>query len=304
MANVNHIATIKQFNDFWNVPTLHPLVTVIDMAKHAEPIRHSLNEYGFYVIFLKEVKCGNLIYGCQYYDYQEGTLVFIAPGQIAGVEDDGTTFYPKGYALAFHPDLIHGTQLGRNIDAYTFFEYQANEALHLSEQERRTITECLSNITTELNHDIDKHSRQLIVSNIELMLNYCTRFYDRQFITREKVSHDILTRFEQILNAYFRDGKTETLGLPSVRYCANELRLSPNYFGDLVKKETGHNAQELIQQKLIHIAKNLCLDSRLSISEVAYKLGFQHPQHFSRMFKKVTGLTPGEFRSQANSLGN
>lgn len=196
-----------------------------------------------------------LRYGCNYYDYQEGTLVFLAPGQVIGVEDDGKVYQPQGMALVFHPDLLRGTTLGRTIKDYTFFSYQVNEALHLSEQERHIIIDCFRNIEEELHHTIDKHSQRLIVSNIELFLNYCVRFYDRQFITRENVNKDILTRFENLLNDYFYSEKPESSGLPTVKYCADQMHLSANYFGDLIKKETGKTASEHIQTKLIDIAK-------------------------------------------------
>ena len=199
--------------------------------------------YGFYCVFLKDVKCGDMRYGRHYYDYQEGTLVFIAPGQVVGIEDNGEVFQPKGWALLFHPDLIRGTSLGRSMDEYTFFSYEANEALHLSEQERLVVLECLQNITGELNHAIDKHSRRLIVSNIELLLNYSIRFYERQFITRSEVNKDALSRFERLLNDYFKGDTPQRDGVPSVRWCAEQLHLSANYFGDLIKKETGKSAQ-------------------------------------------------------------
>ena len=259
--------------------------------------RHSRRLYGFYCIFLKDVKCGDLRYGRNYYDYQEGTLVFTAPGQVVGVEDNGEVFQPKGWALLFHPDLIRGTSLGRNIGRYTFFSYESYEALHLSEQERHVVIDCLQNIAGELQHAIDKHSRTLIVSNIELLLNYSIRFYERQFITRSNVNHDILARFERLLDDYFAGDRAQREGLPSVKWCAGELCLSPNYFGDLIKKETGKSAQEYIQLKLIATAKERILAPDKTIGQVAYELGFQYPQHFTRLFKKITGLTPNEYRS-------
>lgn len=235
-------------------------------------------------------------YGCNYYDYQEGTLVFIAPGQVAGVEDDGETFRPKGYALVFHPDMLRGTTLGKTINKYTFFSYQSNEALHLSEHERRIAMDSLRNITAELERGIDRHSKQLIASNIELFLNYCVRFYDRQFITRSEANKDILVRFETLLDSYFISGLQHEKGVPTVKYCADELHFSPNYFGDLIKKETGKSASEHIQDKLMELAKEKIYDTGKSISEVAYELGFRYPQHFSRLFKKAVGLTPKEYR--------
>jgi AraC-like DNA-binding protein len=204
---------------------------------------------------------------------------------------------PKGWGLLFHPDIIRGTSLGRNIRKYTFFSYEANEALHLSQKERQIITDCFHKVDHELHQSIDKHSNTLITNNVELLLNYCMRFYDRQFITRSQVNKDLLAKFEKLLDDYFHSELTQTLGLPTVKFCADRLHLSANYFGDLVKKETGKSAQENIQLKILDIAKEKIFDTSKSISEVAYELGFMHPQHFSRLFKNETGYTPNQFRS-------
>lgn len=296
MDTVVEYDNIFQFNESRGVETLHPLVSVIDFSK-CGPARFERQVYGFYTIFLKEVKCGDLRYGRNYYDYQEGTLVFLAPGQVIGYENNGQTYQPKGWALLFHPDLLRGTSLGRNIAGYTFFSYEVNEALHLSEQERQVVLDCLLNIQSELKHAIDKHSRTLIVSNIELLLNYSTRFYERQFITRNNVNRDVLAGFERLLGDYFAGDRPEQDGVPSVRWCAEQLHLSANYFGDLVKKETGKSAQEYIQLKVIDIAKERIFDPGRSISEIAYSLGFRYPQHFTRLFKKVAGCSPNEYRN-------
>jgi AraC family transcriptional regulator, transcriptional activator of pobA len=295
MEEILKFETVGQYNAFNKNATLHPLVSVVDLSK-ADPRQLRRMSYGFYTVFLKQVKCGDLRYGCSTYDYEEGTLVFLAPGQVIG--SNGEDFYqPQGLALVFHPDLIHGTSLARNMGEYTFFSYAANEALHLSERERQIILDCFSKIQFELEHGVDKHSKKLIVTNIELFLNYCVRFYDRQFITRDIVHKGILERFEALLNDYFTSDKTETIGLPSVAYCAGELHLSANYFGDLVKKETGKSAHEYIQMKLMDVAKERISDKRKSISEVAFSLGFKYPQHFSRVFRQLAGLTPQEFRN-------
>ena len=293
---VRHIESIAEYQAMLGVETLHPLVGVIDFSE-VQPIYHLRQTFGFYAIFLKEVKCGDMIYGRHYYDYQEGTLVCLAPGQVIGFEDTGEKFQPKGWALVFHPDLIRGTSLGRNMKEYGFFSYEVNEALHLSERERGLVVDCLRKIRDELGRAIDRHSRRLIAIQIEMLLDYCLRFYERQFITRSTANRDILTRFERLLDDYFTDGRARREGLPSVRYCAGELCLSPNYFGDLVKKETGRTAQEYIQLKLLGVAKELMLDPSRTIGEVAYELGFQYPQHFTRMFKKLTGQTPNAFRA-------
>jgi AraC family transcriptional regulator, transcriptional activator of pobA len=299
MENIRRFETINDYNIFNQKETLHPLVSVIDMSKAAP--RQACNMYfGFYTIFLKEVKCGDLRYGRATYDYQEGTLVFIAPGQVINVDSSGETYQPKGYALVFHPDLIHGTSLGRHMQDYTFFSYQSNEALHLSERERKIVLDCFSKIEYELEHAIDKHSRRLIVSNIEMLLNYCIRFYDRQFITRENVHKGTVEKFEQLLTRYYQSDKPQTMGLPSVAYCASELNLSASYFGDLIKKETGKTAQEYIQAKVIDVAKEMVFDQSKSVSEIAYALGFKYPQHFTRLFKQKVGQSPNEYRSALN----
>jgi len=295
MDEILKMDTIYQYNTFMGIETLHPLVSIIDLSK-ANSMRHMRMFFGFYTIFLKEVKCGDLIYGRNYYDYQEGTLVCLAPGQVIGLEDNGEAFQPKGWALTFHPDLIRGTSLGQNIKDYTFFSYEVNEALHLSEQEHQVVMGCLTKIQMELNHSIDKHSRRLIATNIELLLNYCTRFYERQFITRDNINKDVLVSFERLLDDYFQSKKSQILGLPSVHYCADQFHISTNYFGDLIKKQTGKSAQEYIQLKLMEIAKERIFDTSKSISEIAYELGFKYPQHFSRLFKKRVGHTPNEYR--------
>lgn len=295
MDSMRRFETINDYNVFNNNETLHPLVSVVDLSK-ANPRQGSKMYFGFYTIFLKDVKCGDLVYGRNTYDYQEGTLVFLAPGQVAGVNSNGETYQPKGYALIFHPDLIHGTSLGKHIHDYTFFSYQSNEALHLSERERKIVLDCFSKIQYELEHAIDKHSKRLIVSNIELFLDYCTRFYDRQFITRDEVHKGVLEKFENLLNEYYQSDKPQTIGLPSVAFCSGELHLSSGYFGDLIKRETGKTAQEYIQSKVIDVAKEKIFNINKSVSEVAYELGFKYPQHFTRLFKQKVGVTPNEYR--------
>ena len=287
--------TINDYNAFNNNETLHPLISVVNLSK-ANPRQGSKMYFGFYTIFLKDVKCGDLLYGRHTYDYQEGTLVFLAPGQVAGMNSNGEIYQPKGYALIFHSNLMHGTSLGRHIQEYTFFGYQSNEALHLSERERKIVLECFSKIEYELEHSIDKHSKRLIVSNLELFLNYCIRFYDRQFTTRDNVHKGILERFEHVLNEYFLSDKPQTIGLPSVAFCVGELHLSPGYFGDLIKKETGKTAQEYIQSKLIDVAKERIFDQSKSVGQIAYELGFKYPQHFTRLFKQWVGQSPNEYR--------
>ena len=296
MKQTYNFDTISQYNAFNNHETLHPLVSIIDFSKAKERTGSRMT-FGLYCIFLKEVRCGDLKYGCNYYDYEKGTLVFISPGQVVDVENKVDYYQPMGHALVFHPDLIKGTSLGKSINEYSFFSYNTNEALHLSKKERKIVFDCFSKIQYELSQALDKHSKKLIASNIELFLNYCERFYDRQFITREHINKGILERFEELLNNYFSSEKPYSLGLPSVAYCADELHLSANYFGDLIKKETGKTAQDYVQDKIIDIAKGKIFNASKSISEIAYELGFKYPQHFSRLFKNRVGYTPNEYRN-------
>ena len=294
MGTILNFNTVKEYNEFNNNETLHPLIGVVHLDK-AAPRKLRKLRYSFYTVFFKKIMCGDLRYGLSNYDYEEGTLIFLAPGQIIG--QNGEDYYqPEGIALVFHPDFIAGTSLGKNIHEYHFFSYAVNEALHLSEQERTIILDCFTKIEYELHHAIDKHSKQLIVSNIELFLNYCTRFYDRQFVTRDNSNKGILERFEKELNNYFFFNHPQTSGLPSVAWCAERLNLSANYFGDLIKKETGISVQEYVHTKVIDVAKGRLFDADKTISEIAYELGFKYPQHFTRLFKQKTGYTPNEFR--------
>lgn len=298
MENIVQLESIDAYNKLYGLPTLHPLVAVIDLTKATRIVNHVKMHYGVYALFLKNgVNC-TLKYGRQYYDYQEGTIVSFAPGQLIGVETEEDEIRPEIYGLMFHPDLIHGTALGHKMNQYGFFDYAQNEALHLSDQECSIIMDCLHKIEYELNYPVDKHSRALLSVHIELVLDYCLRFYDRQFCTRAKVNSDMLTRFEQLLNAYFNGHEPKRNGLPSVKYFADKVCLSPGYFGDLIKKETGRTAQEYIQRKIIGLSKHRLLGTTQSVSEVAYSLGFQYPQHFIRLFKREVGCTPGEFRTQ------
>ena len=296
MEPIERIDTIGEYHELTGTDTLHPLVSVINFNEL--PTFHSFRRYmGLYAIFLKNIKCGDIMYGCQPYDYEDGTLVFVSPGQVYGIDSNGVAIKPSGYGLLFHPDLIAGTSLGKIIKDYTFFSYEVNEALHLSKKERNTISDCLEKISNEIDQNIDKHSKTLIVSNIEVLLNYCMRYYDRQFITRSNVNKDILVRFEALLRDYFTSDKPNLLGLPSVTYCAEELHLSPNYFGDLIKKETGSTALDYIQTKLIEEAKSRIFDHSKSMNNIANELGFKYQQHFTRLFKQKTGITPNEYRN-------
>ena len=295
MKEVIKLDTVDQYNRLFGLETLHPLVSVVNLSEATRFPTHFTMNYGVYALFLKNVKCGDIRYGRQIYDYQEGTVTSFAPGQVVEV-DMPQGVRPNAYGLLFHPDLIKGTSLGQDIKHYSFFSYASAEALHLSEEEKSIFTDCLEKLSMELQHPIDKHSKRLISRNIELLLDYCMRFYERQFITRSESNKSVLVKFEALLDDYFQSDKPQTDGLPSVKYFADKVFLSPNYFGDLIKKETGKSAQEYIQTRMIDIAKEMIAGTEKTVSQIAYELGFQYSQHFNRIFKKNTGYTPGEYR--------
>lgn len=300
MDSVHSIKNISELNQFLNQDKpKHPLLSVIDFSK----VEHYGKEEGkltadFYTLMFKSHCHNKLKYGREYYDFQEGTLICIAPNQIITLEkEEENNKDAIGWGVFFHPDLLRGTALGARMKDFTFFSYEMNEALHLSDKEKENLAELVAKIESELNENIDQHSQVLLVNTLELLLNYCARYYDRQFITRKNSNSTILSKFEQILTQYFETGNLKENGLPSVKYCADKIFLSPNYLSDLLKKETGKNAQELIHYQLIELAKNTLLSTDLPVNQIAYELGFEYPQYFSKFFKNKTGLTPGEFRS-------
>ena len=297
MDNISNLVSVNDFCSRYNTTAAHPLVTVMDLSKLKRKSQKEIEaiRFNFYAVFLKQNQDCILRYGRKYYDFQQGTLVFAGPGQVVGIESSDD-YVPSGHALLFHADLLHGTNLANDISKYSFFSYEVHEALHLSAREREIFLDCLEKIDFELNRDIDRYSKELIVANIDVLLRYCTRFYNRQFITREMVNTGVVDQFNTSLNQYLRDGKATELGYPTVSYFAEQQNLSPNYFGDLIKKETGRSALDLIHAKLIEIAKEQIFDPTRSISEIAYELGFKHPQHFSRLFKSKVGQSPLEFR--------
>ena len=299
MENYITIDSVGTYFKLRNYELLHPLIGILNFDNfkpepNAVPEHNGFN-FACYAIFLKDNKSCKMKYGGKSYDYDDGTMVFIAPQQSVGFSYD-KNYVPKGYALLFHPDLLLGTDFGKKINSYSFFSYAVNEALHLSSKERKLVLGVLKNIQFELEQNLDEHSKQLIASNLELLLNYCLRFYDRQFLTRQTTHNNVLIKFDVLLSAYLTSDQPQRLGLPSVSHFANQLHLSSNYFGDLIKKETGKSAREYIQSKLIEIAKEKVFDRNKSVSEIAYELGFKYPQHFSRFFKSKVGYSPNEFR--------
>ena len=297
MDEILKIDTIEQYNNLFGFETRHPLVGIVDFDKPDSQGNYRMT-VGFYALFLKETKGCIMNYGKTNYDFDDKTIVSIAPGQTVGfTRIEGVL--PKSIGLLFHPDFIRGTSLGQKIKKYNFFTYEANEALHLSAEERIVIKNCLEIVRTELQHAIDKHTKGLICTNIELLLDYCLRFYERQFITRQDLNANVLVKFEKLIDEYLDAGLAATNGLPSVKYFADKICLSPNYFGDLVKKETGKSAKEYIQLKMLNVAKEDLLNPDKTITQVAYTLGFQYPQHFVRFFKKYEGITPTQYK-QAN----
>lgn len=298
MTKILKVNKTSDYSGYHGVTDRHPLITVIDFSE-ISPIRHSLNRYGVYGVFVQEDNDLDLTYGCGRYDYRDGSLICVAPGQIGGKEDNGERASIGGWALLFHPDLIHGTQLEKEIRHYSFFDYSVNEALHMNEKEHDIVVAIFRRIKSEVDNPHDDFQNDILVGYISLLLKYCQRFYNRQFITRKLSNNDILSRFDSFLSGYFAESRQMKDGLPTVNICAEYLCLSTNYFSDLIKKMTGESAGRLIRQFIIRQIKNE-LASGLTVAEAAYKLGFEYPAHLSRMFKKETGMTPSDYIQSRN----
>lgn len=293
MPKILKVNTPADYSRYLGVTDRHPLISVIEYSS-ISPIRHSLNSYGVYGIFLQDNNELDLIYGCGKYDYKNGSLICVAPGQIGGKEDNGERISIGGWALLFHPDLLRGKNLQNEIAEYSFFDYRINEALHMNEDEHQTIVSIFRKMEEEIDRPRDDFQDEILVEYISLLLKFCNRFYNRQFLTRKLSNAGILEKFEALLRNYYNDNQHVNNGIPTVAFCAEQLCMSSNYFSDLIKKTTGDTAGTIIRRFVIQQAKNE-LSSGLSVSEVAYKLGFDYPQHFSRMFKKGTGYTPKEY---------
>lgn len=294
MNKLLKVKNVSDYSGYLGHKDSHPLISVIDYSE-VSPVRHCLCNYSVFGLFLRDDAAVDLTYGFGKYDYKKGTLICVAPGQIGGKEDNGNLVDIKGWALLFHPDLLHGTHLEQTIKEYSFFDYRVNEALHMSDEEHETIVSLLRQIRDEIeNNKHDDFQDTIIVAYLEVLLNYCRRFYNRQFLTRKIENTDLLKKFRSLLCDYFDNGKQLSLGIPTVQYCADKLCVSSNYFGDLIKKSTGDTASRYIRSYIVQQAKNL-LASGESVTQVAYGLGFEYPQHFSRLFKKFTGATPKEY---------
>lgn len=294
IINIDSICTLHRLFEY--PAPKHPLVSVMDFSKVSKEeylagVSYCLN---FYSVLLKTAK-GSVKYGRGHYDFDEGTMMFTAPNQIIAAKPDVKV--TSGWGLFFHPDLLSHTGLGRHINDYSFFNYDSTEALHVSKEERLILEECIRNIENESSQNIDKHTQKLIVSNIELLLNYCDRFYDRQFLTRAKVNNDIVQRFEHLLNEYFAQEALVEAGMPTVKYFSSRLNLSAYYLSDILTKHTGKTTLEHIHLKMIEKAKLLLWSTNKSISEIAYEMGFEHPSHFTKIFKSKAGKTPKAYRS-------
>jgi len=303
---MNSINSISEFHRLVSLAEpLHPLVSIVRVAdmRFTDTSIWEHFALNFYCVSLKRDIVGKVKYGQQYYDYNKGLMTFIAPKQIQSLAvphneilgpDAGT-----GYALLFHPDFLYGHPLATTIKNYGFFSYAVNEALHLSEKEEKNIVEIIEKIDAEYQH-IDKHTQDIILSQIDLLLNYSNRFYERQFITRKAVNHDLLTRMEKILNKCFEEEETLKNGLPTVDLLAQKLNLSSHYLSDMLRSLTGQSAQQHLQEKLIEKAKEYLTLTNLSVAEIAYQLGFEYPQSFNKLFKKKTNISPLEFRQAFN----
>ena len=299
MSEIVRIDTISQVHELLGLDKpKHPLVSVIPIDERMVDYDYGDATYvfGFYLVSLKAGICGEITYGRNTYDFQEGTMIFIQPGQALSFKASEESVGDNGWTLLFHPDLIRKSELGRQIDRYSFFSYETHEALHLSDDERATVTDLAKKIDSEYRQNIDRHTQKLIIANIELLLDYCTRYYDRQFYVRTNLNQDIVSRFESLLKAYFDTEQSLESGLPTVKYCGEKLNMSPSYLSDLLKKETGRTAQQHIQDTIIDRAKTLLLGTKEQVSQIAYGLGFDYPQHFSKMFKAHTGMSPAEYR--------
>ncbi len=305
MTNTLHINSISDLHAALGLgaPT-HPLVSFFKPSQVKQGVKEDVKIcFDLFLISLKDSAHCTVGYGHTTYDFDKGTMTFMAPGQEVLIAATEPLEDSLGWTIAFHPKLIARSDLYNKMSDYSFFEYQTNEGLHLSERERVMATDIASSIANEAEMNMDKHTQSLISSNLELLLKYCTRFYDRQFIVRSDLNHDYIRRFNQLLDSYYQSDKPFEEGIPTVQYCGKEIGLSPYYLSDLLKKETGKNALEHIHLFLIERAKSLILKTNDSITQIAYELGFEYPQHFSKLFKAKTGVSPRQYRNDPTATG-
>ncbi|NAS11503.1 helix-turn-helix domain-containing protein [Poritiphilus flavus] len=301
MSEIVHIRSIAESRKLFGMPPpKHPLVSVMWAKEFPDFDQYKGLKFNtdLFMVSLKDGISGSMGYGRNSYDFSEGTMVFSKPGQVLYSEDKKIAEDARGWMLVFHPDLIRKSELGSAIGNYTFFDYEVHEALHLSDEEKSILTDLVLKIENEFNQNMDKHSQKLIITNIQLILDYCLRYYDRQFYVRANLHQDHVADFEQLLKAYYNSDQPFESGLPSVKYCGEMLHMSPNYLSDMLRKETGKSAKDHIHAFVINRAKNKLLGTTESVSEIAYELGFEYPQHFSKLFKKRTGLSPVKYRLQ------
>lgn len=299
MSHQIHLKSIADLSLLMNENERHPLITIVDFSKVVHLIQAPMKiTTDFYSVMYKKYCNTNITYGRKPIDFNEGSLICMGPNQLITIDNEvETEQLTEGWGIFFHPDLIRNTSLNNKLKEFTFFSYEISEALHLSDKEKRLLFDCITIIQSELKENIDDFSQGIIVSTIELFLNYCSRFYGRQFITRRASNLDVIIKIEFLLKDYFKTDRELILKLPTVKYLADKVNLSASYLSDLLKKETGLNAQEHIHYFVIEQAKNSLQNSNKSVSEIAYKLGFDYPQYFSRLFKQKTGITPLEFRN-------
>ncbi|MBD8488506.1 helix-turn-helix transcriptional regulator [Echinicola sp. CAU 1574] len=302
IATPVHVKTVSEAHRILEIASpKHPLVSVIDlsMLNQTNPAVPGSFVNDFYSVFIKKDFTGKLRYGQQNYDFDHGVMMFCAPQQLISVQDAGKN-KPNGWWLLFHPDFLQTYPLASRIKEFGFFNYEMHEALHLSEDEERVIEGILNNIEKEYSSSIDNFSQDVIISHIELLLNYSNRFYNRQFITRKSANSGLLSKLEQLLNHYFENDLPILKGLPTVGFLSNELNVSPNYLSDMLRVTTGQTTQYYIHQKVIEKAKIILSTSNLTASEVAYQLGFDYPQSFSKLFKAKTNMSPIEYKKSLN----
>ena len=299
MKKIIRIKSISEVHDFYGLEKpKHPLVSVLPIDDRMTNYDYGDATYtfDFYQVSLKMGISGSVVYGRNSYDFQEGTLTFIKPGQVVKVENPEDIQGSSGWTLLFHPDLIRKSELGRTINKFSFFNYEVHEALHLSDDEKKSLTELVQKIEKEYNQNIDKHSQELIIANIEMLLKYSKRYYDRQFYTRTNLNKELISKFEEVMTKYYQSDSPSQHGVLSVRYCADTLHMSSNYLGDLIKNETGRSAKDHIHDYIIEKAKTAIIGSNKTITEIAYNLGFEYPQSFNKLFKARTGMNPSKYR--------